>query len=578
MFLELLERENGYEQLLEIVKPLPHPVIPVPSEAQCSAFLRTSGGHATVTADTADAALRDLFQTRNDAIEREKADPFRYGMVLPCWKDAEELLKEAMLLAVFGGNRASKTEYGAWTGVTRLVNKSGGAGLWLHESEQTSIDVQQKAVFKYLPLEWRDLKKGKITNVSYTAKNGFTENKFVLPNGSIGKFGSYKQDIEDYEGLEYDFIVADENLPLAWLRTLLVRLATRAGKFIWSFTPIRGITPAGKEIVDGAVTLTSRAVDADLLDIKAQHVEDCPPGHMPYVQHSPYGSGARIIYFHSDLNPYGGYGTLKQILMGFEVEDRKRRGYGYARNTIFTLFPMFSGVHIIDKDRVPAEVTRYHFADPAGARNMFQIWVGVDKQGRRYIYREWPDVPRYGEWAVPSEDNKRWDGAQGNAQPTLGFGILEYKRQILSDEGGEIVEQRFMDPRSGAAQAITESEGGSSLMDRFRETHFDRQNQLVGPSLDFLPAKGLREDEGIQALNDFLSYHRREPIAALVNEPRLYITKNCQNTIWALKNYTGHDGEKAACKDPIDCCRYMATEVLEWLDPKRAVTVGGGSY
>lgn len=567
MFLELLARADGYERLLEIVKPLPHPVLPIPTREQCLAL-------AALT----DEQLRSIFVERNAAIVREDADPYRYGMVLPCWKDSEALLLETMLLAVFGGNRASKTEFGAWLGVNKLVEKPGAQVLWLHEAESSSITVQQKAVHKYLPMEWKKLKKTAVTNISYSVKNGFSDNKFVTPGGSIGQFGSYKQDIEDYEGPEYDLVIADENLPLAWMRTLLVRLATRAGKFIWSFTPIRGITPAGKELVDGAVTVKSRPVDPDLLDATANHVEDCPAGHMPYVQHSPYGSGARIIYFHSDLNPYGGYDVLKKILMGFETEDRKRRGYGYARNTIFTLFPQFSAVHVIDQDRIPAEVTRYHFADPAGARNMFQIWVAVDKEGRRYVYREWPDVPRYGEWAVPAEDNRRWDGAPGNAQPTVGFGVLEYKKQIRADEGKELIEQRFMDPRSGAAQAIVENEGGSSLMDRFREQHFDKKGQLEGESMDFLPAKGLREDDGIKVLQDFVSYDRTKPIVAFLNEPKLFVTKNCQNTIWALKNYTGHDGEKAACKDPIDCLRYMATEDLLYLDPKREYAVGGGSY
>lgn len=135
-----------------------------------------------------------------------------------------------------------------------------------------------------------------------------------------------------------------------------------------------------------------------------------------------------------------------------------------------------------------------------------------------------------------------------------------------------------MDPRSGAAQSITETQGGSSLMDRMRDEQVSDKGMLAGPCLDFHPAKGLREDEGIKAITDLLSYDKTQPITALVNEPKLFIAKSCENTIWALKNYTGHDGERAACKDPIDCLRYMATEKLEWLDPKRPKASGGGSY
>jgi hypothetical protein len=574
--LKLVESPGGYEKLLELLKPSPHRVLPVLTRDQIISLLRQPDGEEQLFA---------LFKKREEAIKREETDPYRFGMVLPPWRDAISLLNECMLLAVFGGNRASKTEFGAYIGVDKLVMKAGANVLWLHESEQTSVDVQQIAVQKYLPAEWKNLKKGAVTNVSYTRKNGFSDNKFVLPNRSVGKFGSYKQDIADYEGLEYDLIIADENLPLYWLRTLLVRLATRQGKFIWSFTPIRGVTPAVKELTEGAKTLESRP--AELLEQDRVHVPDCPAGHMPYVQKSIYPD-TRLIYFHSIMNPYGGYETLKKILTGMERADRERRGYGYARNTVQTLFPQFSSINVIEADKVPERVTRYQFADPAGARNMFMIWVAVDEHGRHFIYREWPDVKRYGEWALPSEDNRKWDGIPGPAQPTLGFGVAEYKRMILEEEGnkydgtwdycGEKIEQRFMDPRSGKSQSIAETTHGSSLMDRMVDEQFDERKQMVGPSMDFTPAPGLQEGEGFHAINDLLSYDRNQPITAFVNEPKLYVVKACFNTIWALKNYTSNDGEKAACKDPIDDVRYMATAKLQYLDPERVRHSGGGSY
>jgi hypothetical protein len=569
MLLERLQRPDGYEWLLAQFPKwaAPHPFVPVPSREALVAMLRKPDG---------EERLHAFFEGRGKALENEQKDPFRHACKLKPWIDADRLLLQCMLLACLGGNRAGKTEYGAFTGMHKAAEKAGANILWLHESDSSSVGIQQKAVYKYLPEEWRDIKKGQITNILYSVKNGFSDNKFVLPNGSVGMFGSYKQDIKDYEGFEYDLVVADENLPLAWLRTLMVRLATRAGRFIWSFTPIHGITPTLKEIVEGAVTVESRPVDPALLDPQRVHVDDCPPGHMPYIQKSTLPDTS-VIYFHSDLNPYSDYVSLRKILLRFETEDRKRRGYGYARNTMLTLFPMFSAFHVIE-ELPEGDYTRYHFADPAGARNMFQLWVAVDLHRRHFVYREWPDISRYGEWASPSENPTRWDGDPGPGQPTLGFGVLEYKRQILADEGKETIEQRYMDPRSGAAAAITEDKGGQSLMDRFREEQFNERKELVGPMMDFLPAPGLREDEGVQAINDLLSYNRHEPIVALMNEPKLFVLKRCQNLIWALKNYTGHDGEKAACKDPIDDLRYMATQRLDYLDPKRKVSFGGGSY
>ena len=254
-----------------------------------------------------------------------------------------------------------------------------------------------------------------------------------------------------------------------------------------------------------------------------------------------------------------------------------------------TLFPLFGTANIIEPAAVPKDLTRYHYADPAGARNMFQIWVGVDPEGRHYVYREWPDVPRYGTWADPSEDATVWDGVPGPAQPTLGYSVAEYKKQMLEGEGntwtesgwamtGEPVEWRKMDPRSGAAQTVAENSGAACLMDRFAETQTDNVGREIGPSLDFQPAPGLNEEEGLNAINALLYYRREDPIAPLINEPRLYVSRDCGNVIWALQNYTAHDGGKAACKDPIDLLRYMATDHLTYIDPARPRSRGGGSY
>jgi hypothetical protein len=135
-----------------------------------------------------------------------------------------------------------------------------------------------------------------------------------------------------------------------------------------------------------------------------------------------------------------------------------------------------------------------------------------------------------------------------------------------------------MDPRSGAAQSITEDQGGVSIIDLMAEEQFDKQGQLVGPPLYFEAAPGLTEDQGVICINDLLAYNEDEKICPIINEPQLYVSSACQNTIWALKNYTRHDGEKAACKDPIDDLRYMATGDSGYIDPAAMQTRGGGSY
>jgi hypothetical protein len=591
-FVWLLEQPDGYERLIRALAPAdyttPHPALPWPSVEKLRGWLQAKPGR------TGEEFVIEWFRQRDRALRLEKEDPFRYGFILEWWKDADELLRECRLLPIFGGNRSAKTEYTCRHGVKLMVERPERQVLFLHESEMSSIAVQQRAVHKYLPAEWKKVRKNAVANISYSVKNGFSDKKFVTPNGSVAWFGSYKQELGDYEGPEYDLIVADENLPLAWLKTLLIRLVTRKGKFLWPYTCINGMTPAIKEVATGARTLRSRPVDADLLDATKRHVEDCPVGHMPYIQRAAYPDTS-IIYAHSVLNPFANFAELKKVLMGMDVTARERRAYGYARNVIRAVFPKFGEANIIDVEKVPKNVTRYQYADPAGARNMFMIWVAVDPYGRHYVYREWPNLDRYGAWAEPAEDDKHWDGMAGPAQNNLGYGVTDYKQLIWELEGnkwgvapnasapgwqwcGEVVETRKMDPRSGKAQTVAEHSGGASLMDRFLELQVDRSGNEIGPPMDFLPAPGLHENEGFQAINDLLAWNDREPLTPLLNEPKLYVTRNCGNVIWALRNYTGHDGAKAACKDPIDLLRYMATDGPTWLDPKRARSSGGGSY
>lgn len=228
--------------------------------------------------------------------------------------------------------------------------------------------------------------------------------------------------------------------------------------------------------------------------------------------------------------------------------------------------------------------------DPAGTRNIFMLWCAVDSRGYHYIYDEWPDHETMGAWAVPSASERKWDGDPGPAQATLGHGVVDYKRLILEREGntftdgtwqmnGHHIHERYIDPRSGRQETVAENTGGMSMIDRFGEEQEDYAGNLIGPSLDFVPAPGLLEGEGLEAINTKLAYDQTQPLVPLLNEPKLYVTRNCQNLIWALQNYTGHDGEKAACKDPIDCLRYLCTADLVYLPPNHnPLAHPGGSY
>jgi len=138
--------------------PTPHPVMIAPTLDEIKALVNEVGP---------DEAARRL-QLREDKIRAEKLDAYRHGYEPPTWKDADKLLIENRDLLINGGNRAGKTEYAAKR-VCQLLASKPEARVWcLHTTNQSSIQMQQNVIYKYLPPEFRTARKTKITNVGYT--------------------------------------------------------------------------------------------------------------------------------------------------------------------------------------------------------------------------------------------------------------------------------------------------------------------------------------------------------------------------------------------------------------------------
>jgi hypothetical protein len=553
---------------------------------------------------------------RRTMIAQAAADPLRHGFELECWRAADRLLAqpETRLVANLGGGGSSKTTWAVKRGVHYAFTTPRSKVLFLHEDEDASRDVHQAMAYDFLPPEVKpvDTFKPKATvstQIIYNAKGGFSDNAFTTPIGGKVRFGFYRQDITRWEGTGWSLIVFDENAPLEWIETLLYRLGRSGGKAIWCFTAINGITPAVAEITRGARTLESRPIPPEEHHVlphphRCADDQDWPVGHMPYVQQAVRPE-VKIIYFHSSMNQLSGYDPAAGRAAGYGYRDQimlcvgkpravaERRLYGYTRKSSRTLFPSFGAAHVVPHARMMERLaatphTRYHIVDPAG-RNFFMIWFAVDAHGRHYLYREWPDVPTYGEWAVPSKNPRKWNGDRGPAQESLGLGVVEYKRLIAELEKAgerepEEIFERFIDPRSGATEAMASDAGESSLIDRFRQEQHDSAGRLIGPSMEFTPAKsGKREEAGILEINELLAYDLEQPITALLNEPHLYVSDQCQSTIWALQNYAGRGHEDAAskdeaCKDPVDCVRYMAIKECRHIDRRQLAGVVGGGW
>lgn len=604
--------------LLQALRVREHPLLPLPLPAEIETIMELPGGAESLT---------DALNKREELIDLVESDAYTHGMELPHWLDADRLLYETpgvSELLVLGGNRAAKSEWAGKRVVKTVVLKPKAVAWCLHTTNDSSIEMQQPIIFKYLPKEWVHAKKTAVTNILYSVKNGFADGKLVGPNGAQIIFKNYAQKPDVIEGGECDMIWADELVPLDWIRTLRYRIVTRRGKLIVTFTPIKGYSLTVKEYVAGAKTLESKP--AELL--KDSAIPGGKPGEMPYIQQPACYDKARITYFHSILNPFGNYPGIVDTLQGATTSEIRIRAYGFADKLDASAFPLFGDWNIIDPENIPGEGTNYVLIDPAGGRNWFIIWWRVvpGNPPKHFIYREWPDLRRFGPWAETSRSQFTYDGDAGPAQRSIGYGVEQYKQLMLREEKifvppaiaalpaetsmevwGPMVEmireahhrhvirqalrdgadladlrepiyERRIDPRAGRSQHVTEK-GGSCLIDDFAKEQRDPNGNVTGAKMIVWPSPGLSIEEGLNAINTLLFWDKDRDLQQILNEPRLYVSRNCGNVIWAMQNWTGQDGEKGASKDPIDNCRYGATGELRHVDRSgRVKTRGGGSY
>lgn len=529
--------------------------------------------------------VAEFYELRKQALITAEQDQFRYGYEPPIWKKADEAtaaLRKKFPLGVIteldlGGNRASKTERRAKRLVQNMVNNPGWRAWALQSTQTSSRQNQQSVIYKYLPPEWKPatgkLRGGVTTKIVYSQAGGFTEDVLVCPNGSECRFKFYSMDVGSVEGAELDEAWPDELVTPDWIEALTFRLVTRNGLLGITFTPVEGYTQTVKQYLAGAVT--KEEVDAELLPIRDAQQNVIGLEKVPRLQENDT-QRATILYFHTADNPFGNYEGMKETLKGKPRETILMRAYGVPTKSANNAFPLFNDkVHVITWERflqvVKGGGCRYHIVDPCSGRNWFMIWVLIDPLNRKFIYREWPShghpqayIPGMGEpgpWAVPG---KPLDGEPGPGQREFGWGIAPYLEEIErleTNERGEREEiiERWMDGRYGNARTIGAEENTTLIQE------IEKQGVYFKASKGEQQIFSDRNSGSIRLITDALYYDTSKPITAL-NQPHLYIVETCPNTIYAMKEWTGQDGLKGACKDPVDTVRMLELCDLEYVD------------
>ncbi len=577
----------------------------------------------------------DWARQRHEEITLEERDRYRYGWrgnpdrtrePGGGWKRALDAIDQVKAnnprmipkILCMGGNGSSKSEFAGWYAVKVMVEKPGAEIAVLCPSQTQARNVMMARIFDNLPAEWKPSETGKskqgITgSISYTRKMGFTENMFILPNGSRCTFYFYLEgDPKAIEGNELALAIGDEEVPVEWLEACEYRLARTAGTLMAMFTPISGYIPTVSWFRGNGHCVEERASPL-LKKIDGQEVPawfDGPAGAheepvMMPLRETGDDATKHVVYFWTEdcCYPAGGYETLVELLKNkrASVNEIKTRAYGFPTKVKEARFPLLSvKVHAISPERalageVPKDVTWYHVLDPASGRNHVMQWWAVTRDKREIIVREWPQQDDYipgvgepGEWAVDAKKGKALDGVPGPAQEAWGLTTEQYRDEIMrvEKELARLFEKRTDGEPIQVRRRLMDSRGGKAGING--KTYF---TEFAKAGIKFVEASGqalnARSDNpdavcGVGLITDALGYNVERPIGP-DNHPRLFVVyapadtmrgeqapRGCANTWDSLQNWTGADGLKGARKDFIDLMHYAQRAEMRYRDREKA--------
>lgn len=496
---------------------------------------------------------------------------------------------------ILGGvihHNSSKTRYAANYLNKALISKAGARWWCCDSTEAQSRANQMRLIWEQFPPQWKNLERDSLIDIRYNVADGFPKNMFVCPNKSECHFKFYSMDLEGLPGGEFDGIWADELIPLPWVESLTYRLANRNGIFLITFTPEFGWNETFGHFYEGAQTIED--TEALLLPYLDKKGRTTGYERVPRVMQC-LDPMARIIFFHTQDNPFGNPAGIiqEEKAKGNNRDSIKIRLYGICTKAHKVAFPMFNRkTHVITEEQFNRIVeehpkgVRYHLVDPCDGRNWFMGWIFCPRSDWWTIYREWPSygqtaayikgIGMLGPWAV---SGAAADGVKGPGQDTLGFSLERYKEEIEDKETCEGVPEeifaRYIDSRY-ATNPKTQRETVTTLHEQCAEVGMDFLCMVAESKI--LGAK----DGSVDMINSALFYDIETEIGkwsknlGRLNQPKLQVVETCPNTIWALEHWTGEDGQRGACKDPIDVIRGAFLSRVNFVDEKLNVFVGGG--
>lgn len=252
------------------------------------------------------------------------------------------------------------------------------------------------------------------------------------------------------------------------------------------------------------------------------------------MQRTP--SGSAVITIHYSADPNLSVEFLRKIAAESSEADwlLEMEGYAAAKDGQL-VYPEFNtAIHVVKHEEVPPMLCRFMSIDPHQRTPHAMLWVGIDKEGDWWVYRElWP-AENYAQHRNLSDADR---------QPV--YTVMQYVQLLAEIEGNGIewkalgtenehgiyreslarperILGRYMDQAGKGFLATGENETAESQAARYRRFGI----------VCFDPNK--KHKNGEDAVRELL---KTRPHHTRGQWPRLHISERCRELIYELKHY-----------------------------------------
>lgn len=379
-------------------------------------------------------------------------------------------------------------------------------------------------------------------------KNFYSIYKFKT--GHSFKVLSVEQDVTEFESDTLGWAWFDEP-PLHDQYTATVWRMRKGGIIFITATPLSGCAWMKDEIADKADGIKKFWLEGDIEDNCIEH------GINGYLKHS----------------------DIERMSEECDEDERAARMHGkfmYLSGLVFKTFDRKA--HVIGQDEIKefwpeavfGEFDRWpsiNICDPHDRRSDVHVWAKITPDNSLIIYDEYPD------WSFSEEKSRKH---------TIKETVAELRKKELGQtkkevcvllRGPQTIVRRIMDKRKGAQM---QSGAGLNTFDLYRHAGSEKGWNY---NYEESPKVGLKNVDH-KVVKEYLAWNKNEPYS-IRNKPKLFVLKDCTNTIYDFEHYLwddfvgkavdSHDKKevpKDKAKDHMDCMRWLCELRLNFKDYK----------